>query len=95
MEVEMVFKSWATNTILHESSSMLGQPGSLCPGDRGSTQTLCSSVVKLLCVLPPLTKGTIPGKKPPPGDSTSPLAFLTSLGQFFSAKRSANIFYFH
>ena len=83
MEVEMVFKSRATNTILQESFSLLSQPGLLCPEDRGPTHTLCSSGVKLLCVLPPLSKSTTPGKKPASGDSTSPLAFLACLGQFF------------
>lgn len=39
MEVEMVFKSRATNTILQESFSLLSQPGLLCPEDRGPTHT--------------------------------------------------------
>lgn len=75
MEVEMVFKSQATNTILHESFSGLSQPGLLCPEDRGPTQTLCSSVGKLLCVLPPLTKSITPGKKPASGTQPAPWPF--------------------
>lgn len=80
MEVEMVFKPQATDTILQEH--VLSQPGLPCPEDRGPAQTLFFSTEA------PLRTSSShqehhPGKKPASGDSTSPLVSLASLGQFF------------
>lgn len=82
MEVEMVFKPRATDTILQEPLSVLSQPGLPCLEDRGPAQTLFFRTEA------PLRTSFShqehhPGKKPASDDSTSPLAFLASLGQFF------------